>query len=48
MANAADTFGAIYQNLLDAGCGDHTVENCMMYAKNGGSIIRRNIKWKKN
>lgn len=29
MAEAYDTHGSIYQNLIDAGCSRQTVEHCM-------------------
>ena len=33
MAQALDTFGILYQNLIDAGCDKETVERCMFLAK---------------
>lgn len=35
MAEASDTLGILYQNLLDAGCCEQTVKICMDFAKNG-------------
>ncbi|RHR31208.1 hypothetical protein DWX43_05715 [Clostridium sp. AF19-22AC] len=35
MAEASDTLGILYQNLLDAGCDEKTAECCMAYAKCG-------------
>lgn len=35
MAEASDTFGMLYQNLLDAGCDEETAGSCMAYAKQG-------------
>lgn len=35
MAEAFDTFGIIYQNLIDAGCDEHTRDKCMSYARAG-------------
>lgn len=35
MAEATDTFGILYQNLLDSGCDDKTVKSCMAFAKKG-------------
>ncbi|MFR9200190.1 MAG: hypothetical protein ACLVML_05130 [Candidatus Gastranaerophilaceae bacterium] len=33
MAEANDTAGLIYQNLIDAGCYKQTTEKCMAIAK---------------
>ncbi len=33
MAKASDTEGALYQNLLDAGCGEDTLQRCMGLAR---------------
>lgn len=33
MAEASDTQGILYQNLLDAGCGADTIAQCMDLAK---------------
>ncbi len=35
MAEASDTFGILYQNLLDAGCSKQLAERCMSYAESG-------------
>lgn len=35
MAEANDTAGLIYQNLIDAGCYKQTTEKCMAIAKKG-------------
>lgn len=35
MAEANDTTGLIYQNLIDAGCDIKTMEQCMSVARNG-------------
>lgn len=35
MAEANDTIGMVYQNLLDAGCDEQTTEKCMDFVKNG-------------
>lgn len=35
MANATDTSGILRQNLIDAGCDDTTVSECMTYAQKG-------------
>lgn len=29
MAEANDLYGSIYQNLIDAGCDEQTIEQCM-------------------
>ena len=34
MAEASDTLGILYQNLLDAGCSKKNIEACIGYAKN--------------
>ena len=34
MAEANDTVGIIYQNLIDAGCDKETTEKCMSMVKN--------------
>lgn len=31
MAEAHDTYGMIFQNLVDAGCDGNTTEQCMKY-----------------
>lgn len=33
MAEASDTLGILYQNLLDAGCNEKNIEECMGYAR---------------
>lgn len=33
MAEANDLYGSIYQNLIDAGCDEQTVEQCMACVK---------------
>lgn len=33
MAEAKDLYGSIYQNLLDAGCDQQTVKQCMTFVK---------------
>lgn len=33
MAQAMDTLGILYQNLIDAGCDEKTTEQCMALAK---------------
>ena len=33
MAEASDTMGILYQNLIDAGCNRDLVENCMELAR---------------
>lgn len=33
MAEANDVYGSIYQNLIDAGCNQQTVEQCMVFAR---------------
>lgn len=35
MAEANDTTGIIYQNLLDAGCDERTTEKCMVLVRDG-------------
>ena len=35
MAEAKDTAGLIYQNLIDAGCDAQTTQNCMALVKQG-------------
>ncbi|MEY8322296.1 hypothetical protein AALB47_00065 [Lachnospiraceae bacterium 54-11] len=35
MAEANDVYGSIYQNLIDAGCGQQTAEQCMVFATEG-------------
>lgn len=35
MAEANDTVGLIYQNLIDAGCDQQTMEKCMAIVKKG-------------
>lgn len=35
MAEANDTTGIIYQNLIDAGCNKQTVEQCMSIVRKG-------------
>ena len=37
MAEANDTFGRLYQNLIDAGCSAETVAQCMELAKRGNT-----------
>lgn len=39
MAEANDTAGMIYQNLIDAGCDKQTTEKCMSAIKN--EVIRK-------
>lgn len=33
MAEASDTMGILYQNLIDAGCSEELIETCMGLAK---------------
>lgn len=33
MAEATDTLGILYQNLLDAGCSQELIEKCMTLAR---------------
>lgn len=33
MAEATDTLGILYQNLLDAGCNKELIEKCMLLAR---------------
>lgn len=33
MSEASDTMGILYQNLIDAGCGEDLIETCMGLAK---------------
>lgn len=35
MAEANDTTGIIYQNLIDAGCDKQTIEQCMSIVRKG-------------
>jgi len=35
MAEATDTYGILYQNLIDANCDNSTVERCMRLAYDG-------------
>lgn len=35
MAEANDVYGSIYQNLIDAGCGTKTTEQCMALVEDG-------------
>ena len=35
MAEATDTYGILYQNLIDADCDNITVEKCMQLAHDG-------------
>lgn len=35
MAEASDTLGILYQNLLDAGCNETMAATCMALAKSG-------------
>lgn len=35
MAEASDTWGILYQNLIDAGCGEKLVLECMSLARAG-------------
>lgn len=35
MAEINDTYGSIYQNLIDAGCDMQITEQCMGYIKKG-------------
>ena len=35
MAEAADVYGILYQNLVDAGCSENGIASCMDYAKKG-------------
>ena len=34
MAEVSDKRGILYQNLLDAGCDEKTIQSCMHYAEN--------------
>ena len=33
MAEATDTYGILYQNLIDADCDNITIEKCMKFAQ---------------
>ncbi len=35
MAEASDVYGILYQNLVDAGCGEKEITGCMDYAQKG-------------
>lgn len=35
MAEATDTYGILYQNLVDADCDDITIKKCMKLAQEG-------------
>ncbi|NDO45414.1 hypothetical protein [Clostridium sp. MD294] len=35
MAEATDTYGILYQNLIDANCDDIMIEKCMKFAQEG-------------
>lgn len=35
MAEASDVYGILYQNLVDAGCGEEAITRCMDYAQKG-------------
>ena len=35
MAEASDVYGILYQNLVDAGCGEKGITVCMDYAQRG-------------
>ncbi len=35
MAEASDIQGILYQNLMDAGCGRETVQQCIALSQNG-------------
>ena len=35
MAEASDVYGILYQNLVDAGCSEKRIADCMDYAKKG-------------
>ena len=35
MAEASDVYGILYQNLVDAGCSEKRIADCMGYAKKG-------------
>ena len=35
MAEINDTYGLIYQNLMDAGCGPQTTQRCMQFVEEG-------------
>ena len=35
MAEASDTLGILHQNLIDAGCNEQTIANCLDYARSG-------------
>lgn len=35
MAEATDTYGILYQNLIDADCDNITIEKCMKFAQEG-------------
>lgn len=43
MAEAHDTHGSIYQNLIDAGCSEETIKQCMVlvYEKNTPALLRQ-------
>lgn len=38
MAEASDTFGILYQNLLDAGCDEETIKKCISLVKEGRKV----------
>lgn len=38
MAEANDTYGMIYQNLIDAGCDQPTTERCMAIVRTGAYL----------
>lgn len=35
MAEASNVYGILYQNLVDAGCGEKEITGCMNYAQKG-------------
>ena len=35
MAHAEDTEGRLYQNLVDAGCNEDVIDQCLVLARNG-------------
>ena len=47
MAEASDTYEILYQNLIDAGCDEQTIENCMiLYKKDRKQMIPLLLKQK--
>ncbi len=49
MAEASDTYAILYQNLVDAGCDEQTIENCMiLYKKDRKQMIPLLLKRKES